>query len=234
MRHILGRSPIVATVLACWAGFAGRPAPAQQADTTSKTFVAEPLRTPSDRPVDIRNIRLDLRVNLEKKTVDSKAKIAFRCIRPTRNVTVDAVGIEIKQITLSEGDKPAAVARYEHDRKKLMVDLGTTWRVGQTGSLQVEYQVCEPKQGLYFFAPSQWKPSAPLMVWSHGQAITNRYWIPCIDEPDQRQTTEVIVTVPAGFEAVSNGKLVERKNNPDQTTTFDWVQDKPHPSYCVT
>jgi aminopeptidase N len=64
--------------------------------------------------------------------------------------------------------------------------------------------------------------------------ITNRYWISCFDEPDQRQSTEIIVTAPAGFEAVSIGKLIERKNIPDQTTSFHWVQGKPHPSYCVT
>src|SRR6516162_4628889 len=159
MRTILRWSWIVATIVASWPGFPGRLARAQQADPTCKTAAVEPLRTPSDRPVDIRNIRLDLRVDLEKKTVDSNATIEFCCIRPTKFVVLDAVDFEIKRVTLSEGEKPAAVARYEHDRKKLSIDLGTTWRVGQTGSLQIEYQVHEPKQGLYFFAPSQWKPN---------------------------------------------------------------------------
>ncbi len=44
-----------------------------------------------------------------------------------------------------------------------------------------------------------------------------------------------IVTVPEGFEAVSNGKLVQRQDNPsDKTVTFDWKQEIPHPSYLVT
>ena len=35
--------------------------------------------------------------------------------------------------------------------------------------------------------------------------------------------------------AVSNGKLARRQDNPsDKTTTFDWRQEIPHPSYLVT
>ena len=69
---------------------------------------------------------------------------------------------------------------------------------------------------------------------SRAKQLRTAFWFPCIDEPDERQSTEIVITVPAGFEAVSNGKLVERVNNLDQTTSFHWVQDNPHPSYCVT
>jgi aminopeptidase N len=41
--------------------------------------------------------------------------------------------------------------------------------------------------------------------------------------------------VPAGNEVVSNGKLLSRKEDTgSKTVTFDWRQDKPHPSYLVT
>src|SRR5205807_2695414 len=79
------------------------------------------------------------------------------------------------------------------------------------------------------------EPDVPLTVWSQGESITNRYWIPCLDRPNQRQTTELYVTVAEGNEVLSNGSLVERtKNTADKTETFHWLQDKPHPSYLVT
>ncbi len=195
----------------------------------------EPLRTAGDRPVNIRDIRLDLRVDLHKKAVESKATIQFRGVRPTQGVSLDAVGFEVKQVTLAKGSQAAAPARYTYDGKKLAIDLGSRWPAGQEGALHVDYRVQDPKDGLHFFAPSKTDPEAPLCVWSQGEPISNRYWIPCFDEPDQRQTTEVVATVPEGFEAVSNGKLVERKENAgDKTVTFDWRQDKPHPAYLVT
>jgi aminopeptidase N len=88
---------------------------------------------------------------------------------------------------------------------------------------------------LHFFGPTTAEPEVPLTVWSQGEATTNRYWIPCLDRPNQRQTSELVVTVPEGFEVLSNGSLVEQtKNVSEKTSTFHWLQDKPHPSYLIT
>jgi hypothetical protein len=48
------------------------------------------------------------------------------------------------------------------------------------------------------------------------------------------QSSEMIVTVPGGNEVLSNGRLEKRKDNPDGTATFHWLQDKPHASYLIT
>jgi aminopeptidase N len=211
---------------------AAQPAPAAGSQPPA---AVEPLRTASDRPIDIKNIRLDLRVDLPGKAVDGKATLDFRTVRPTRSVRLDATGFEVKQVLLTGGNEPAAPARHTYDGDKLVVDLGARWPAGHAGTLQVHYRVQKPKDGLHFFAPSETEPDVPQLLWSHGEPVTNRYWIPCIDEPDQRQTTEVVATVPEGFEVVSNGKLIERRQNAaDKTVTFDWRQDIPHPSYLVT
>jgi aminopeptidase N len=205
------------------------------AAAASPTPVLEPLRTASDRVINIDSIRLNLRVDLGKKTVESKATIAFRSVRSTRTVSLDAVDFEVKHVAAKLGQQSVNPARYTSDGKKLIVDLGSRLPAGETGTLEVSYRVVDPKDGLHFFGPSKADPEAPLLVWSQGETSTNRYWIPCIDEPDQRQTTEIVVTVPQGFEAVSNGKLVQRQDNPgDKTVTFDWRQEIPHPSYLVT
>ena len=33
-------------------------------------------------------------------------------------------------------------------------------------------------------------------VWSQGQDEDSRFWFPCFDYPNEKQTTEVIATVP--------------------------------------
>jgi len=208
----------------------GTPAPA-----APQASVSEPLRTVPERPFDVKDIRLELQVDLTKKTVDGKATLEVRSVKPIKNINLDAVDFKIKQVTLASAGQKAVPAHFKHDGKQLSVDLESPWPAGRTGTLQVEYFVKEPKDGLHFFAPTHSEPKAPLSVWSQGEPISNRYWFPCIDAPDQRQTTEIVVTVPEGFEAVSNGKLVERKeNSATHTVTFDWKQDKPHPAYLVT
>ena len=86
------------------AGRATPPAAGQAAPAAaSPAAVVEPLRTASDRPVDIRSIRLNLRVDVQKKTVDGNATIAFRCVRPTRTVSLDAVDFEVQLVKVQAG-----------------------------------------------------------------------------------------------------------------------------------
>jgi aminopeptidase N len=213
----------------------GQPrAPQTAARAAPAEAQVEPLRVAPDRLLTIRDIRLDLKVDLAKKEVDSQATLQLCSLRPVRTVTLDAVGFEVKEVTLATGQGAPAPARHQHDGEKLIVELGSTWPAGQTGTVQVRYRVHDPKDGLHFFAPTAKQPEAPLQLWSQGESISNRYWFPCFDQPDQRQTTQVVVTVPQGFEALSNGKLLEQKENSDGTVTFDWKQDKPHPAYLVT
>ncbi len=72
-------------------------------------------------------------------------------------------------------------------------------------------------------------------MWSQGQPISNRHWFPCFDHPNERQTTEIIVTVDARFQASSNGRLMDRtRDDTHGTATFHWLQDTPHAAYLVS
>jgi aminopeptidase N len=189
----------------------------------------EPFRAAGDRPIDIKHIRLDLKVDLPKKTIDARATLSVKSLRPLSGVSLDAVDFEVQHVHIDKDE-----IRFSHDGKKLAIDLEPSWDVGREALLVIDYRIREPKSGLHFFAPTEAEPEVPLTVWSQGEPITNRYWIPCLDHPNQRQTSEMFVTVAEGFEVLSNGKLVDQKPNPDKTVTFHWKQDRPHVSYLIT
>jgi aminopeptidase N len=233
MRRPPWLSPLALVLVALVAGPALAQAPAASRPAASST--AEPLRTAGDRPVDIEHIRLDLRVDLPHKTAEGTATLRLHALRDVKHVKLDAAGFEVKKVTLARGDGQAAPAQFTHDGKKLVVDLAPAWATGQIGTLRVEYRVHDPRDGLHFYGPSKADPDAPLIVWSQGESVSNHYWFPCLDQPDQRQSTELVVTVERGFEVVSNGKLLSREDNPDgKTVTFHWLQKEPHAAYLVT
>jgi aminopeptidase N len=201
----------------------------------SSLLAQEPLRTTGDRPIDIQHIRLDLRVDLPHKTIDARATLNVHSLRPLTSIALDAVDFEVQKVALLNGDKDATPAHFSHDGNKLVIDLDPHWPADHAATLRIDYRIREPRDGLYFFGPTPAEPDVPLTVWSQGEPVSNRYWIPCLDHPNQRQTTELVVTVPEGFEVLSNGKLEERKaNGADKTVTFHWKQDKPHAAYLVT
>jgi aminopeptidase N len=194
----------------------------------------EPLRTAADRSFDIQHIRLDLRVDLPKKAAQGRATIKLRSLRSINAIALDAVEFEVSKVMMMAGDQKQESVRFSHDGRKLVLDLEPAWPAGKEATLRIDYRVREPKAGLHFFGPTEAEPDVPLTVWSQGEPDTNRYWFPCVDQPNQRQTTELVVTVADGFEVLSNGKLIERQSNPDKSVTFHWRQDKPHAAYLVT
>jgi aminopeptidase N len=201
----------------------------------AQTPAPEVLRTAGDRPIDIQHIRLDLKVDLPKKTIDARAELWVRSLRPVSGISLDAVDFEVQKVTLAGNKDGEKSLPFSHDGKKLDIELNPPWAAGQTEVIRIAYRIRDPKAGLYFFGPTDVEPEVPLTVWSQGESITNRYWIPCLDQPNQRQTTELVVTVPEGFDVLSNGSLVNTTpNTADKTVTFHWKQDKPHASYLVT
>lgn len=195
----------------------------------------EPFRAPGDRPVDIRHLKLELGVNLAAKQADAVATLSLTALRPLGTLRLDAVGFEVAAVELpASGDAKPKALRFRHDGEHLDIDFPAELAAGDDATLAIRYRVRSPKDGLFFFGPTPAEPDIPLSVWSQGESTGNRHWIPCLDHPDERQTSEMVVTVPQGFEALSNGKLVSKKDNPGGTTTFHWSQEQSHVSYLVT
>ena len=123
--------------------------------------------------------------------------------------------------------------------REILIHLPARAAAGAAWQLAIDYSVSNPATGLHFFGPSQKAPKQPLMVWSHGEPISNRYWFPSQDHPAERQSSEIIATVPAGMECLSNGKLISREKiaggKPgQQKVRFHWKQEKSHVSYLMT
>ena len=153
----------------------------------------DPVHFPVERPLDITHIKLNMRVDLKSKTVISRAKLDGVALRRLGTIRLDAVDFEVKKVSVQMGDASPADCDYENDGRHLSIDLPRPLQVGEHVSVTVEYKLTDPVNGLHFFAPSEEEPDAPLLVWSQGQSITNRYWVPCYDPPNENQTTEIWV-----------------------------------------
>ena len=74
-----------------------------------------------------------------------------------------------------------------------------------------------------------------MQVWSQCQDEDARYWFPCFDAPNEKATTEMTVTVPQPYFALSNGTLLSTtRDEAAGTITYHWLQDQPHSTYLMT
>jgi aminopeptidase N len=121
---------------------------------------------------------------------------------------------------------------FHHDGKRLRVELGKPLASGAELVIAVTYRGA-PRRGLYFVGPDEGYPQKPLQAWTQGQDEDSRYWFPCIDTPNEKATSELVVSVPPSLFALSNGTLVSDRVDGGKRT-LHWRLDVPHSCYLIT
>ncbi|MEM8836220.1 MAG: M1 family aminopeptidase [Planctomycetota bacterium] len=193
----------------------------------------EDLRNfPPPREADFLSMLLVLRVpDMNDPTFDGAAKFIFTPIGDDlHTLTLDANQLEIDSI-LSQSD---TVAGFSHDGEKLTIRFDPPVKVGFTCDVTIGYAVDDPPDGLFWTPQSEAWGDRPAQLHTQGQPQTNSYWFPCHDFPNDRMETEIIISVPEGFVASSNGSLASEPITRNGTSTFHWVQKPNHPAYLVS
>ncbi|NBU03526.1 MAG: M1 family peptidase [Bacteroidetes bacterium] len=112
-----------------------------------------------------------------------------------------------------------------------------------THQIVFEY-TAQPQKGIYFsgFTAANGQPLSQQrdekemireQIWTQGQGIDNRHWIPMIDDRGDKYITETVVTHDSKHQVLSNGALKSKRINKDGTTTWHYAMDKPHAGYLL-
>lgn len=166
--------------------------------------------------------------NRELRGVDIITLIPFR--DEFRTVELDSSGLTIDNVT--GGDGTPLNFRVEPDN--LFVDLDRPRGSGERVQVSITYHGT-PSNGLYFINPDKAYPGLAPEVWTQGESEFNHFWFPCYDYPNDRATSETIVTVPDNEVVISNGKLLSvTANDLDHTKTFHWEESVPHSTYLTS
>jgi aminopeptidase N len=186
-------------------------------------------RWPRDREVDVRHTRLEVKLDIETRAVSGTATHTVRAFNDgLRSVGFDAVGLDIRQARVS-GEE----ARFDYDGEQVRVHLAQPPARGEDFEISIDYGA-NPRIGLYFIEPDEGYPDKPRQVWSQNQDEDSRYWFPCVDFVGQKQSFELVATVPETWFALSNGVMVSDAADRDGNRTFHWRQDKPLATYLMT
>ena len=189
---------------------------------------------PRDRVCDIKHVKLELVLDVDNKRLVGTATHVLAPINDgLRTLEFDAAELQVTAVKLeTEGSSAGAPLSYSQEDNKLLIVLDAPRKAGEELALGIEYE-CTPRRGLYFNAPDDAYPDRPRQAWTQGEDEDSRYWFPCHDFPNERFTSEIIVTVPGDWNTISNGKLISVKDH-GPAKTYHWSQDKPHPNYLMS
>jgi aminopeptidase N len=182
-----------------------------------------------DRPLRVLHIDLHLRPDLEARTLEGVCTTSVRAIEDgVPHIVLDAIDLEILDVRAGE-----VQLEREVRSRTLLVRFPRALSAEERFDFSVRYRVRDPVRGAYFTRPDRANPDKPRQLWTQSQDSDARYWFPCVDYPDNKQTSSATIVVPKGQFALSNGALIERRDEVS-STTFVYRQDIPHPTYLFT
>jgi aminopeptidase N len=217
--------------------FAQTGTPAQQAQP-----VLPPRQYIPNRNYDTQHIKLDLRFNWEREqTIGTETFTFLPLTTNLQSIELDAANMTFSSVKLESGtplkfetDAPHEKLRVFMDRAYQPADVLTIVITYNTNGVSKDTGIGGFGRGLTFIKPTPDDPTRPKQIWSQGETEYNHYWFPCYDHPSDFSTTELSATVEKPLMVISNGKLVETKDNTDGTRTFHWKMEQPHASYLAS
>lgn len=135
--------------------------------------------------------------------------------------------------------------KYVYSNDSIRIDLGRVMTNDQRYLIEIEY-LAKPNElkkngsaaisddkGLYFINPTGADPNKMPQIWTQGETQSNSAWFPTIDNPTEKMTNEIYMTVDDKYLTLSNGVMADSKKNADGTRTDHWKMDLPHAPYLV-
>ena len=235
--HVLVRLALAGVLLlsACRATEPRR----EEQPQTAEAQIAPILSTPDAidthsfaRPLEARvtHVALDLTVDFDTKRVGGTATLDLDRRPNAREIVLDDGGLEIESITdASKHPLPFKVGAKDPE-------LGSPLTIAlqpDTKRLVITYKSAPDSSALQWLTPEQTAGKKQPFLFSQGESINNRTWIPTQDSPGIRQTWEAAIRVPAGLTAVMSAPRIEQPITQGGESVFNFRMDHSVAPYMI-
>lgn len=200
-----------------------------------------PFRATPTRYFDLIHTGLDLSFDWDKQWVLGKANLLLTPLaHPQDSIVLDAVGFLIHDVKNNLQNKSL---KYNYDQTHLTIYLPQAARIQDTLSILIDYtarpdempvggsQAIQSDKGLYFINPTGIFRDKPTQIWTQGETQSNSRWFPTFDQPNERCTQEIRLTVDSNYQTLSNGLLVDQQWPGNGKRIDTWKMDLPHAPY---
>lgn len=178
----------------------------------------------------VEHYALDLDYDPADGRLDATAVITARAEQGLSSFNLDLSGLDVEAVTVQ-----GAGARFNRTGNELTVRPADDLKRGEVFRTEIDYSgkpapVTDPDG-----SEEGWivTPDGAGAV-GVGEPVGSMAWFPGNHHPRDKATYDITVTVPAGYEAVSNGELRSRTRADDGRTVFAWYSAEPMSSYLAT
>ncbi|PIP72702.1 MAG: hypothetical protein COW89_05010 [Nitrospinae bacterium CG22_combo_CG10-13_8_21_14_all_47_10] len=182
-----------------------------------------------DTPLLPRHLLLDLYFDWEEERVWGSTTYDLVVNgKDVREIVFDAANLEIDKVML--GRRSLA---FENTGDRVIISPEKTLEYGEPMQVKLFHSVTRPSAGIYFTKPDEAYPDRFKTVWTQGQDEDSKYYFPCFDQPNFKQTTEVKLHLPKGMFGLSNGRLIKKGGNARESF-FHYKLEIPYSTYLLS
>jgi leukotriene-A4 hydrolase len=227
MRHLLASVTAAVVIAGPAASEQAAPAPILTTPEAKDTWThARPERAR------VTHVALDLRADFVTKTMAGTATLDVLAAPRASEIVLDIDDLSIRSIT-NGGGKPL---RYTVGADDPKLGQALTVQLGNARRIVVRYATRPGATALQWLPPELTAGKRKAYLFSQGQPINNRSWIPTQDSPGIRQTWDATITVPGDLVAVMSGERLDGATGrpaPNSERSFRFRMDMPVPPYLI-
>ena len=160
----------------------------------------------------VTHVSLDLTPDFAAKRLRGTAKLAVARTGNADSVILDIRDLTIKRVSTTRGDSLgfSIGAAKEFLGAPLAIALPPRDSAAQTtpDTVVIEYETAPTAAAVQWLSPAQTAGKKLPFLFTQGQAILTRTWVPTQDSPGIRQTYDATIRVPVGIRAVMSAEGV--------------------------
>ncbi len=182
---------------------------------------------PKNPNIDITHYAFSLTLSDQDDVIRGLAKIHFVCKKEginelrldliSKSTELEGKGMEVEAVFES-----GRSLNFKHENDVLLVTLSPTPKLNTSTSIEVRYKGI-PATGLKI-GPNKYNERT---FFSDNWPNKARNWLPTVDHPYDKATSEMIITAPAHYQVISNGLLAEESVLDNGMKLTHWKQSVP-------
>jgi aminopeptidase N len=180
----------------------------------------------------VTHVELDLRTDFAAKRLSGTATLDVQAAPGAGQVVLDTKDLTVQAVT----DAAGRPLRYTLGATDSILGRPMTVQLpaGATKRIRIRYQTSPTAGALQWLAPAQTAGKRHPYLFSQGQAILTRSWIPTQDSPGIRQTYSARIVVPQGLRAVMSAEMLTPRGEPAQGgRAYRFRLTNPVPPYLI-
>ncbi|MGQ0385252.1 MAG: leukotriene A4 hydrolase C-terminal domain-containing protein [Gammaproteobacteria bacterium] len=185
----------------------------------------------------VRHVAIDLKADFEAQRLEGIADLTVEQLDPyAKELVLDTRDLEIRTVHLIEPSGRALVLAFTQGERDpvlgspLTISFAKCCATTREMRIRIAYRTSPEASALQWLEPAQTSGAHPFL-YSQGQSIHTRSWIPLQDTPGVRVSYSARIVTPPGLVAVMSA--ARRETQDDAPNEFRFEMKQPIPSYLI-